>query len=201
MVDSGVEGDVNRHERGDFSTSFHPDGPGEPYLCNTPDDSRLSASLKPVLLLLSGVEPRELKPLISEYPQGDKLWGRINGPGEHEGFRERLETALKAFFNFLRRQTVQFCRDERLRVTSIGVALPGHWHPESEDYITGLILQHFAQTGSKIDISRQDVFYHSETQALAHYLFRNHARDLRSERCRAETFFLADFGGQNLVCP
>lgn len=202
-MDSGHTGDYSRFEPGDFSTSCYPFDQGPAYIGNSLDHRRIATSLKPVFLLLCGLDKSELELYVSEYPHSRELLSRISCDNRNrKTFVRKLSTAVQYFFRFLRKQTMETCRTHGLRVTSVGISVPGQWPGAVEDYLADVFLQNFCGRGEGHEhfrVGRDNIFFHSETQALAHFFFKHHGDDPRVTKSRDGVFLLADFGGQNLV--
>ena len=190
-----------RYEPGDFPTSCYPFDRGNPYIGGDVDPNRVATSLKPVFLLLAPISPGDMMPLIREYPDAERLWNSINGDeSHHRRFRKNLKRAVVSFFEVLRETTVQTCKERNLRITSVGVSVPAQWPAVVEDYIADTLLQRFFHSVIYVKgVTRDDIFFHSETQALAHYLLIHHGSNLMGPMSKEEAFLVADFGGQNLV--
>lgn len=201
MVECDHYGDYSRYDPGDFPTSCYPFDGGNPYIGSDFDPYRIATSLKPILLLLSPISPEELGPLIREYPDAEQLWTRMDGDeANHRRFRKNLTKAVVRFFEVLRENTVNTCKSRSLRIISVGVSVPAQWPAVVEDYIADMLLQKFFHSIIHVKgVCREDIFFHSETQALAHYLLRHHGSKLMGPTSKEEAFLVADFGGQNLV--
>lgn len=201
VVECDHFGDFSRYEPGDFPTSCYPFDGGNPYTGSDFDPNRIATSLKPVFLLLAPIDPEDLMPLIREYPDAEHLWSRINGEEpHHRRFKKNLKKAVVRFFEALREKTVETCKARSLRITSVGISVPAQWPAVVEDYIADTFLQKFFYGVIHVKgVRRGDIFFHSETQALAHYLLKHHSRNLMGPTSKEEAFLVADFGGQNLV--
>lgn len=107
-VDSGHIGDYSRFEPGDFSTSCYPFDQGTTYIGNVIDRERIATSLKPVFLLLCGLDREELEDLVSEYPHAQELLRGMDPQSKnHKTFKRKLNTAVQYFFRFLKTQTLE----------------------------------------------------------------------------------------------
>ncbi|MBE3045845.1 hypothetical protein IMZ48_25535 [Candidatus Bathyarchaeota archaeon] len=199
-VDAGFVGDPNRFEPGDFSTSCYPFDNGYAYIGNKPGRGRLATSLKPVFLLRCDLDEHDLEPLIAEYPHSKELLSRIRQPG-HIVFRRKLTTAVRNFFDCLGKRTIEACEHYGFKITAVGISDPGQWPAAVEDYMADMFLENFNRgpRSPHFPIARDNVFFHGETQALAHFFFRPHANNPRVFHSKTGVFLLADFGGQNLV--
>lgn len=200
VIESDARPDYTRYEAGDFSTSCYPFDEGEAYIGNALDHKRMATSLKPVFLLLSAIDTAELRPLISEYPNAERLRTLMHGRSpQHRRFRQKLKTAVATFFHFLRERTIITCDAESLCITSVGISVPAQWPAAVEDYMADAFRKKFLFGSVHFKVPEDGIHFHSETQALAHYLFRHHASQLLVAKTGQEIFLLADFGGQNLV--
>lgn len=198
-IESGVV--LSGRYSSDFSSSCFPFDDGDPYIGNHPDTSRIATSIKPAILLLCDLEPATLRSLVLEYPHGEILLRKkyTKDRKDKRVFEKRIEEALRLFFDVLRDRTVAACKDENLQVTSVGIALPGHWPKEVENFLTKFSLETFLKGHSHIKVHSSGIHYHSETQALGHYIFKHRVQALKSYGSNKSTLLLADFGGQNLV--
>lgn len=160
----------------------------------------MATSLKPVFLLLSAIDTAELRPLISEYPNAERLRTLMHGRSpQHKRFRQKLKAAVASFFHILRERTIITCDVDSLCITSVGISVPAQWPGAVEDYMADVFRKKFLYGSVHFKVPEDGILFHSETQALAHYLFRHHAAQLLVAKTGEEIFLLADFGGQNLV--
>lgn len=194
----------NRHEQGDFSTYCYPfDGSkgDRVYIGNEHDYKRLATSLKPFFLLLSGLSPEDLKPLIQEYPHAEKLQAVVNSEDcQARRSKQRFEKAVAEFLGDIRSHTVEACRREGMQVIRVGISIPKQWPLEVEHYMSKMFRKKFFINSVHLKVHEHDqVFFHTEAQALAHYHFKHHSRELMGPTRKEAVFLLADFGGQNLV--
>lgn len=134
-------------------------------------------SLKPALPLLSDVDPAYLRSIVLEYPYGEQVLGYMAGSSRnHRRFRANLKKALSEFAKALGARLAEACQKERLQVTSVGFAVPAHWPYAVEATIWDKVLQKLIKASTNIRFTRDTIFFHSETQALAHHLFRHCSR-------------------------
>lgn len=210
VVESDQFGDHTRFEPGDFSVACYPfqqSSAGGPYIGNAIDKDREGMSLEPVFLLLSDADPARLRKIVLEYPHGEVVMELMEGRGRRDRqFRANMKKALSDFVKVLGMRLIETCQKERVRVTQVGFALPAHWPCAVEPTIWNCLLQKLLKSGSNIQFSRDTVFFHTETQALAHHLLRHCSRkSLKVPSAKWRDFLLADFGGHNLVsgppCP
>ena len=200
VIEGPQSDDLSRFEPGDFSSTCYPfegSDDDEPYIGNELDYFRLAVSLKPVFLLLAEPEPDSIRTLIREYPHAGRLLERLEDGDS--SLRTTLRTALEEFCSFLRDWALSACDDEKVRVTSVGISLPAHWPVIVENYVAELFLTNLFHEADCFNISRDRIFFNSESQAIAHYLFKRRLPVLRMRDLDEETFIVADFGGQNLV--
>jgi hypothetical protein len=106
-------------------------------------------------------------------------------------FRDRLLRGLKEFFSTLYRRVTEVCRWKRISVSSIGLSIPAQWKVDFEDIYRDIIAEVFCHP-------RSAIYIHTETVALAHYLFRNHMDEGELHGVKDVVLFL-DFGGHNMV--
>lgn len=196
-----MSGDSVHYAAGDISSSCYPFDGLRPYIGNTIARDRIATSLKPLFLLLSDIPVDAVRPLVQEYPHTEELLRRTKGQGaEQQRFRENLDRALADFFQLLRDRLMRSCRFNRVRVVSVGVAVPAHWPEVVHATITDYLLRKLLRNAAHVQVEREDIFFHTETQALAHYLFKRYEkRTLNVPPSNEQGFLLADFGGQNLV--
>lgn len=200
VVECPQLGDHTRYEPGDFSSSCYPFKDGddeEPYVGNALDHVRLATSIKPVFLLLAQTEPGSFRHLLFEYPHAEELLSRMDKQGNP--FRTKLRAALDGFCEFLRDRAIKTCNKERLRVTSVGVSVPAQWPAAAEDFVADTLLKKLLKRAACFKVTRGDIMFHSESQALAHFLFRHHTSELKVRGSDQGIYLLVDFGGQNLV--
>lgn len=138
---------------------------------------------------------------MEQYPQGYVLLEKKNSQSKHarRAFEKKLLQVLDLFFKALRDQVLAVCKDEGLRVTSVGITIPGQWPAVVEDFFTRTVMKTLLKKETHIQVPRGNIYFHTETQALGHYIFEHRADLLRQYGTNKGTFLLADFGGQNLV--
>ena len=172
-----------RYENGDFSSNGYPFDDGEVYLGDNPDPERRLISLKYGFYLLANAKDE----LLEQYPLVNPLMERQNDPN----FRARLVEGLKQLFTKIRPHVLRICEKKRFTIDKIALSIPAQWTLEFEDVYTDIIVEVFSQPRSKL-------WFYTETEALAHFLFRNHMDGLEFEGDHEVMLFL-DFGGHNMV--
>jgi hypothetical protein len=187
----------NSFDPGDFSSRCYPFHTGSKvYKGNTEDRDSQAASLKPVLLLLSGLSEQELHPLIIEYPVAQKILNNLHSTT----FRRRLDTGVQQLFRILWKATVEVCMENELCITGIGVTTPQQWPSQVDKLYEQVILESFcARTSAYLRINTESIYFLGETQALAHFLFHHHANKVWVRGFEEDVLLILDFGGQNLV--
>lgn len=124
-------------------------------------------------------------------------------------FRQRLRRGLVELFSAVRDMAREQCRSQGLRITSIGLSVPSQWTIEFEDVYRDIIAEVF----DELTRPKEQIRFHTETEALAHYLLRNHLKQLVGEQTFREIkrnssahkpLLFLDLGGHNMVsalCP
>ncbi|MBE3045923.1 hypothetical protein IMZ48_25950 [Candidatus Bathyarchaeota archaeon] len=201
VVECHQHGIHTEFEPGDFSSSCYPfesDREKKPYIENNKTDpTRRATSIKPIFLVLADIPRRRLRPLLSEYPHADEILERLDS--EDRPFRQRLHAAIAGFCDALRKRLVALCNKEELRVVSVGISVPSQWPAEVEDFMADVFVAKLLKRAECVQVSRDQILFHSETQALAHNVFKEAGRLLEPRGTTMKGFLLLDFGGQNLV--
>ncbi|OHE94800.1 hypothetical protein CORC01_09907 [Colletotrichum orchidophilum] len=177
---------------GDFSSVGYPfEQFGSVYLGNDPDPLRQPISLKYAFYALVNLAESERRDnMIDQYVMVSPLLARRADPA----FRDRLRSGLVALFSTLHGRVTEICALYRLKVTIIGISIPSQWTLDFEEVYGGIVAEVFGHP-------RQDISFHTETEALAHVLLRKHqvilgtGDDLRD---RYSVFLFLDFGGHNM---
>lgn len=165
----------------------HPfDTRGEVYLGEDIDPTRDSVSLKYGMYVLS----KELDNLFEEYQLHDILRQRMN----NRAFRNRIEQGLKQLFSRVFDRITVVCTNRKLRLTRIGLSVPSQWKVETTEIYRSLV-------ESVLPDNSIEMFFVTETEALAHFLCRNY-RDLilkQPSPVGNDTILFLDFGGHSMV--
>jgi hypothetical protein len=175
---------TTRFEKGDFSSYGYPfeDNEERVYLGDKPNPHRLAISLKYAFYYLANAPPE----LLREYSLVHPLVKRKGDPV----FRRRLEQGLLELFSTIKRRVLEVCNVENLRVETIALSIPSQWTLDFEDTYRRLIAKSF-------DFTPENIYFHTETEALAHFLFKKHFHQLGCSGKHDMILFL-DFGGHNM---
>lgn len=176
---------TTRYQQGDFSSSGHPfDNDGPVYIGETPDPDRQSTSLKNGFYVLADASADAL---IHQYSLAMPLWERKHDPA----FRARLSQGLRELLSTIQRRVSHICKTQRFTIATIGLSVPAQWTLEFERVYRDLVVEVFQHPPSEIH-------FHTESEALAHYLFRKHIDELNEDGI-VDAVLLLDFGGHNMV--
>ena len=174
----------SRYEKGDFSSAGYPfEDEEQIYLGGIPDPDRQSISLKYGFYILANASDE----LLEQYPLVGPLLQKKDDPQ----FRDRLFRGLKQLFSPIHQRIKAICDRNRLHVTAIGLSIPAQWTLDFEDVYRGIVAQVFKHPSS-------DIFFHTETVALAHHLFTRNAEEFELIGDMDVVLFF-DFGGHNMV--
>ena len=194
------ESEYIRNEPGEIPSTCYPFGDGrggKVYMDNKVDYGRTAASIKPIFIVLADLDLDTIKSLLSEYPHADKILKRLER--QDTRFQKNLKAAIDGYCKFVKGRIVATCEFERLRVVSVGIATPTQWPEEVEEFMAEMFLQKVFRHPKCFDVSRRDIVFHSETQALAHYVFAHVGTQLQPPGVAESDILFLDFGGQNLV--
>ncbi|KAI8316434.1 hypothetical protein K4K61_007340 [Colletotrichum sp. SAR11_59] len=182
----------HKHDPGDYTSTGYPfdDDNEEVYLGEKTDPDRLAISLKYAFYVLSDVSDD----VMSQYALIKPLRKRMN----EEGFRKRLRQGLVDLFSKIWKQIEKLCKLERLRITTISLSIPAQWTDSSGKFteVYEDIMREVIGAGSR----DMEFCFVTETEALAHYLLKDHLEELRRHGHRGEhsAFLFLDFGGHNM---
>jgi len=175
----------SRYEKGDFSTSCHPfDDNGPVYVGDEPDPERRSISLKYAFYVLANASDELLQQYALVQPMLDLK--------EDPEFRDRLDQGLRQLFSTIQRHVKAICTRRKLQVDTIALSIPAQWNLDFEDTYRDIVAKVFAHEPDK-------VCFNTETEALAHYLFRDHIEELPLGNDGQYVVLFLDFGGHNMV--
>lgn len=172
-----------RYDRSDFSSTGYPFDDGKVYLGNDPNPHRQPTSLKFGFYVLANASDE----LVKQYPLVQPLLERKNDLA----FRDRLYQGLEGLLLVLRDHVNKLCKAKRLSISTIGLSVPAQWNLDFERVYQNLVAAVFSHPPSEI-------YFHTETEALAHYLFKDHIDELQDNGANDALLFL-DFGGHNMV--
>ncbi|KAK2011820.1 hypothetical protein LZ32DRAFT_606077 [Colletotrichum eremochloae] len=173
--------------RGDFPSvgyPFEPEGPV--YLGCDVDPNRRPISLKYAFYALA--EADEEDKMLDQYVLVTPLTSQKGNPV----FRDRLMRGLRELFLFLKEKVDSSCKKHHLRIDTIGVSIPSQWTLDFERVYREIIVDVFEHSPDKIS-------FHTETEALAHALLRNHRHALPECGDKMyDVYLFLDFGGHNM---
>ncbi|KZL72383.1 hypothetical protein CT0861_03491 [Colletotrichum tofieldiae] len=146
---------------GDFPSVGYPfESEGPVYLGDTVDPTRRPISLKYGFYALAEADKRD--DLLKQYV----LVTPLTAQRENPAFRDRLRQGLRELFLTLQKRIDFTCDLYRLRIKTIGISVPSQWTTDFENVYRELIISVFKDS--------DDISFHTETEALAHALLRNH---------------------------
>ncbi|KAK2049971.1 hypothetical protein LZ31DRAFT_627269 [Colletotrichum somersetense] len=173
--------------KGDFPSvgyPFEPEGPV--YLGSDFDPNRRPISLKYAFYALA--ESDEKDEMLKQYVLATALTSLKENPD----FRDRLMRGLRELFLVLRKEVDNTCRQQKLRISTIGISIPSQWTQDFERVYRNIVVDVFEQ-------SRDNISFHTETEALAHVLLRNHRITLPECGDNVyDVYLFLDFGGHNM---
>ncbi|KAK3934743.1 hypothetical protein QBC46DRAFT_273214 [Diplogelasinospora grovesii] len=166
----------------DFPSLAYPfDENGPVYGGNKHKTARIPIFLKYAFYALANASDH----LLEQYP----LVTPITERKDDEAFRGRLREGLIALLTQIRVQVDQICTDNLLYIEHLAVTVPAQWTLEFEDVYKGLLDEVFNMPGKYVFVT--------ETEALAHWLFRRYLLEAEREQQHDVMLFL-DFGGHNM---
>ncbi|KAL0931828.1 uncharacterized protein CTRU02_212781 [Colletotrichum truncatum] len=175
---------------GDYTSAGYPFEPQGPvYLDGDSDPNRRETSLKFGFYPLANVKDKDL---LEQYHLVQPLMEKKDDPR----FRARLRQGLVELLTAVDRDVQSNCRIKGLKITRIGLSIPAQWTLEFEDVYREIAMQVFGYIGGNIEAN---IFFHTETEALAHFLLHEtpeHFQVRESEDYRV--FLFLDFGGHNM---
>lgn len=170
---------------GDFSSYLYVfGGPDDTlYLPNEEDPDRESMSAKYAPYILANASDN----VLAEYSLVNSIMERKND----EAFRELLKRGLGDLIRAIRQEVLCACKTENLRIARIGVTIPVQWGLEFETVYRSAISSAFPDLEA-------EVYFYTEIEALARYLFKHYQRNL-DPRHEYTTMMFLDFGGHCMV--
>ncbi|ETS85957.1 hypothetical protein PFICI_03982 [Pestalotiopsis fici W106-1] len=176
----------HRFSAGDFSSVGYPFDDGEVYLGQKIDASRQSISLKYAFYVLANA-PADL---ASQYQVSEPLRRRQREPD----FLVRLQEGISQLFNTIYHRVVEVCREERLRVTTIGLSVPSQWTLDFMDLYRGIVSDAFRH-------DPKSIYFVTEVEALAHFLFARKVNRLipLEDSVQNAIVVILDFGGHTML--
>ncbi|KAK1756671.1 hypothetical protein QBC47DRAFT_400302 [Echria macrotheca] len=168
---------------GDFPSNLYVfDDSGPVYLIDRHDPSRQSVSAKYVFYALANASDA----LLEQYPSVHPLMARK----DDQSFLERLREGVVALLSVLQDLISTMCLRKRLRIARVGLTIPVQWTLEFEDVYRALVCEVFG-------LDTRSIFFYTETEALARYLFKFHSHELDPDN-RYDSIAFFDFGGHNM---
>ncbi|RYP46636.1 hypothetical protein DL768_007181 [Monosporascus sp. mg162] len=179
----------NRLTVGDFSVAAYPfDRSGKVYLGDDPDPERESVSLKYAFYVLADGSDE----LLEQYQLLDKFRSR-----KHDRLlRKRLQEGLEQLFSRFFGRVKDVCKTRRVLITKVALSIPAQWTLEFTDVYRDVI----ARAARVLTTSAIEIFFVTETQALAHFICSKYLDILipHPNRAGSEVFLFLDFGGHNM---
>lgn len=123
-------------------------------------------------------------------------------------FRARARRGLVELLAKVLQRVHDICQHLYLRITRVGLTVPVQWTLDFEDVYADIIIDAFrmhadTKGGVHFAIDKQDIYFVTETEALAAYMFDSELDKLRPAEGRIENkwdyFLFFDFGGHNMV--
>ncbi len=176
-----------RFNPGDFKSTGYPfeqDNSRPVYYGQLSDHSRTPVSLKYAFYLLADCSDV----LLNQYRLFDELLRMKDDPA----FMARLRDGLRDLFSTIRTRVHAECERKGLVVTKMGLSIPAQWTMEFEDVYMEIV------TGVFDMVPADQVYFPTETECLAHYLFMDYWYDLNTGGPYDMILFM-DFGGHNMV--
>lgn len=182
------------YKTGEWSSTGFPFGRGIVYTAAHKDMKRLAVSLKPGIVLASDLPTDEKLELIRDYPHGEFIEPRVSGNLEH--YSRQYKLGISTLLGEVAHAVSAKCKAKNIRITSIGVGIPGHWPLEVQTAYHDMLYQEFWFLSA---ISKSDIHFLSETQAMTHYIFRLQLDIFTQRHDSRDEVIVLDFGGQNIV--
>ncbi|RYO94230.1 hypothetical protein DL766_002260 [Monosporascus sp. MC13-8B] len=179
----------NRLTVGDFSVAAYPFGrTGKVYLGDDPDPERESVSLKYAFYVLANGSDE----LLEQYRLLDKFCSRKDDPVLRKRLQEGLDQLFSRFFGRVK----NVCKTRRVLITKIALSIPSQWTLEFEDVYRDVI----SRAARVVNTSEIEIFFVTETQALAHFICGKYLEILiqHPNGAGSEVFLFLDFGGHNM---
>ncbi|KAK2765284.1 hypothetical protein CKAH01_15657 [Colletotrichum kahawae] len=160
------------------------------YLGEQSAPDRCAISLKYAFYILVDASDE----LAGQYALVEPLRKRMN----EEGFRARLRRGLVELFSKIWKQIEKHCKLERLKITTISLSVPAQWMDSSGKFTEvyeGIMREVIGARSRDMEFC-----FVTETEALAHYLLKDHLEELRRDGHRGEhsSFLFLDFDGHNM---
>ncbi|KAK5657529.1 hypothetical protein OQA88_3102 [Cercophora sp. LCS_1] len=182
----------SRFDKFDFSSAafpFEDHLPGQPVYFIRGNAERRPISNKYCMYPLVGLKDK----ILTEYPLVQDLLSRKDEPA----FRARMRRGLIEMFIEVVKRALVICRREKISITRVSLTTPAIWTIEFEDLYAGLICEAFRSIDSAPPITRRDIDFCLETEALAHFVFKKCADEVDPDK-KYKYVLLIDFGGHNM---
>ncbi|KAK1833905.1 hypothetical protein QBC39DRAFT_253485, partial [Podospora conica] len=206
-------GNASRFDITDFPSMGYPfeATPGAVYLPHAAPETvqdRQPMSLKYGMYLLSDAS----KNLVKEYPAVEHVC-RFSGDPD---FRKRARTGLVELMTTVLLRVNNVGQQYHLCIRRIALTVPVQWTLEFEDVYSEIMVEaladvHHRNQGQHFAVTKEDIFFITETEALAAYMFDFELDQMRPKEgkvgSKAAYFLFFDFGGHNMakrmwhVCP
>jgi hypothetical protein len=117
---------------------------------------------------------------------------------QDENIRERARHGIEALFHAVSRELDRQCSEmitATVNIRAIALSIPAHWTLDYEDEYRKIVQKAFSNFHG-------DIFFLTEAEALAHYLYRDHRAVLVPDPDdeHGNVVLIMDFGGHNMVC-
>ncbi|KAM7196888.1 hypothetical protein V8F20_006855 [Naviculisporaceae sp. PSN 640] len=109
-------------------------------------------------------------------------------------FRRRLRRGLKELFKTIKERASAICESEEMVIRHLALTIPVQWTLEFEDLYAEL-------AGPIFEVDRANIYFCSESEALANCLLRCHGKQMKKNGFLLEeysTLIFFDFGGHNM---
>lgn len=190
-----------KYGNGEFSSAGYPFGPDQQvYFGEKGNKKRQEISLKYAFYVLVPEADHGEDKFFEQYALVSPLREKQHDPA----FREKLRQGLVDLVSAVRAMVQEQCKSRGLRVTSIGLSVPSQWTMEFEDVYRDIVAEVFDEETSP----KKQISFHTETEALAHFLLEHHLEQLLGQemlfaiqrnRIAHKVLLFLDFGGHNMV--
>ncbi|TGJ85641.1 hypothetical protein E0Z10_g3083 [Xylaria hypoxylon] len=179
-----------RFVEGEYSSTIYPiDGRDTIYNGNVALPSRPSLSAKVSFPALVGESSG-----LNLHQKGYELVLRHIDLLKDDDVRKRAQQGIEALLHVISRDVYRQCSiiPPGLIIRAIALSIPAHWTLEFEDLYRAMITKSFKYKG--------DIFFLTEAEALAHYLYREHRPILvpAQDDDEGSIVLIMDFGGHNM---
>jgi len=183
-----------RFDQFSFSSAafpFEEGPPDQPVYVLRGDRNRRGISNKYCMYPLAGLKDS----ILLEYPLVHHLMQHRHDPA----FRARMRRGLVEMFVEIFKLAIKICRKDKMRITRVALTVPAVWTMEFEELYAGIVMEAFRCIEPAPRIDRDAIEFYNETEALAHFLFKNFENEIDPEK-KYNYILLIDFGGHSMVC-